>query len=153
MADLYFSYGSNMSSERLGDRVAITRAIGPARIDAYRLCCNKRGADGSGKANLVIDASSRAWGVLFEIAASQWQRLNGFEVGYERVSCRVTTAGGVSHDASMYLALEAAATELPPFDWYLALMLSGAREHRLPAAVIAELENWPTRRDERTRST
>ena len=70
MADLYFSYGSNMSSERLGDRIAIARAIGPARIDAYRLRCNKRGADGSGKANLVIDASSHAWGVLFEIAAS-----------------------------------------------------------------------------------
>ena len=52
MSDLYFAYGSNMSSARLAARLGPTRCLGRAVLDHFALAWNKPGLDGSGKANL-----------------------------------------------------------------------------------------------------
>ena len=55
----YFAYGSNLVMARLRARVPVFGLIGPARLPAMRLTFDKRGSDGSGKANLVEDAAFR----------------------------------------------------------------------------------------------
>ena len=71
----YFAYGSNMSSLRLRERIPSARSLGAARLAGWRLAPNKRGRDGSGKANLVVDANSVVWGVLYQLVAADWPRL------------------------------------------------------------------------------
>ena len=137
----YFAYGSNMSSTRLALRVPEARSLGAARISGYRLCCNKRGKDGSGKANLMLAQRADAWGVLFALPADRWATLDRYEVGYERVPCEVRLAGSptpaerTATRAEMYLALEPEDDEIVPFDWYLAHMSAGAAEPVSSATV------------------
>ncbi len=141
MHPFYFAYGSNMSTARLRARIPTAAPVGAARIDGYRLICNKRGKDGSGKANLVTTPDGEAWGVLFRIEAGDWRALDRYEWGYERRPCRVV-ATRESCSAQLYLALAPESREIPPFDWYRSHCLDGAREHALPAQVIDEIEHW-----------
>ena len=52
----YFAYGSNLSLARLRERIGIALPLGVAELPDYRLVCDKRGADGSAKANLTHSA-------------------------------------------------------------------------------------------------
>ncbi len=144
--DLYFAYGSNMTSARLRARIPSARSVGAARIDGRRLVCNKRGRDGSGKANLCASPGSEAWGVVYEVDAADWPELDRNEPGYERVSAEVVTAGGERLSVQVYLATSL--TDDPvPYDWYRELVVAGAREHGLPAAYVREISELPSRRD------
>ena len=140
MTALYFAYGSNMSTARLQARVERAAPVGRAWIDGYRLAFNKRGNDGSGKANLIADDVAQAWGVLFRIGSSDWSTLDRFEVGYRRQPCRVHTGTGEESEAQCYLAMDPESRDIPPLDWYRAHCLSGAREHGLPVPAIELLE-------------
>lgn len=141
--DLYFAYGSNMSSRRLLERVASARPRGPARLRGMRLAVNKRGRDGSGKANVVIDARTEVWGVVYEISPDEWQVLDRFEWGYVRRRDEVwmeETRVGVQ----LYTARAPFVDEgLRTFDWYREYLLEGAREHALPERVIVDLLSLP----------
>jgi len=140
---LYFAYGSNLSSARLRERVVSARALGPARIAGYRLALDKRGADGSGKANLARDPGARVWGVVYSIEVEHWERLDACEPGYGRVEVEVWTPER-SLVAETYLAR--VRTDDPvAFDWYKRLILEGAREHGLPADWIETLAALPER--------
>ena len=55
---------------------------------------NKVGRDGSGKANLVVQEKTCAWGVVFELGAADWDVLDRFEPGYARRSCQVILDSG-----------------------------------------------------------
>jgi gamma-glutamylcyclotransferase len=135
---LYFAYGSNLHAARLRQRVGAVRIERIGRLDGHRLAFNKRGRDGSGKANLVREATASVWGVVYEIAAESWTELDRFEGGYERVSVEIEPAAGGALAAHTY-----ASTRLcgePPFDWYKELVVRGARAHGLPAEWIQWLE-------------
>ncbi len=146
--DLYFAYGSNMSSRRLRARVPEARAIEPAHLPGRLLALNKRGRDGSAKANLVDAPDARVWGVLYELAVVDWERLDPYEGGYERVRVEVVRAGGGIVEAGAYVS-----TRITPepvvYDWYRELLLEGAREHGLPDDYQALLAALPTRPDPR----
>jgi hypothetical protein len=144
LVDRYFGYGSNMSSARLRERIPEARPLGAASLSGWCFSCNKRGRDGSGKANVLLAASTVVWGVVFELPDDAWSALDGFEWGYERTACRVEHAGATL-EAQMYVALEPHDLELPPYDWYRDHMLQGAREHRLPDDVIRALSALPVR--------
>ena len=141
----YYAYGSNMSTSRLVERIPEALPLGAASIAGYRLRCNKLGADGSGKANLVLDTTTVAWGVAFEVPAATWRTLDGFEVGYERVGCSVVHAHHGEIEAQMYLALEPGHFEVSPFEWYLEHMTRGASEHGLPDEYQEAIAAWQTR--------
>lgn len=51
----------------------------------------------------------------------------------------MTVAGtGVCETVTTYIApTEHRSSEIKPFDWYLALIVAGAMEHRFPSTVIA----------------
>ena len=130
-----------MSTDRLRARIPGAEPAGAARIEGFELVCNKRGKDGSGKANLV-EASASAWGVLFRVTHADWTALDRFEWGYARHTCRVFDRADTPLDAQLYLALAPEPRDIPPYDWYRAHCLDGAREHDLPGDVIATIESW-----------
>ena len=142
MTDLYFAYGSNMSTARLHARIARAEPVGAARVEGYRTFCNKRGKDGSGKANLVATPTAEAWGVLCRLTPADWEILDRFEWGYQRKTRQVLAREGEAHRAQLYLALQPEKREIPPFDWYRELCLEGAREHALPESTIDQIASW-----------
>lgn len=133
----YFAYGSNMSSARLRARVASARPLGAARLADFAWRCNKRGADGTPKANLVATPGAETWGVLYEIDAAALDDLDRLEGGYQRIPVSVS-CGGQSRRAYSYASDRLLDGEAPA-SWYVGLVLAGAREHALPEPWIAML--------------
>ena len=145
MNHLYFAYGSNLSVARMTGRVASARFVAPARLLEWRLTCDKRGRDGSGKANIVPARDAEVWGALYRIDLEHWEILDGFERGYERMTLQVWT-----HDRSVEIQTYASQelTDDPtPFDWYKQLLVQGAWEHGLPAHYVERLVALPARPD------
>ncbi len=146
MSNLYFAYGSNMSRARLRARIPAAESLGPACLRGRRLSYNKRGVDGTGKANLVVAAGVLAWGVLYRLRDEDWRALDAFEPGYLRsivgvYACKSETeiAPARGRSAQIYLAHEVGRA-VRPADWYRDHLLAGAREHDLPLAVIRQIE-------------
>lgn len=142
---IYFAYGSNMSSARLRERITSARPLGPVHVCDWRLAFNKPGRDGTGKANLVFESGARSWGVAYEIAGSEWERLDGFETDYQRAHFRLERSDGSNLEAQAYLFLQADAPALAPSGEYLDHLLAGAREHGLPADYIAAISEGALR--------
>lgn len=136
MTLLYFAYGSNMSRARMLERVPGAESLGPGRLAGHALRVDKRGADGSAKANLVVDAAEHTWGVLYRLPRAGATTLDGFELGYERIDV-VVEADGASRRAFSYRSQRR--IDAPPRDWYVELMLEGAREHGLPHSWVERL--------------
>jgi hypothetical protein len=134
-----------MSSLRLRERIPSARSLGAARLAGWRLAPNKRGRDGSGKANITRDDGGEVWGALYRLDPDHWEILDRFERGYRRISLDVANAGEVVR-ASSYRSTVLSADAVA-FDWYRQLMLDGAREHGLPEHWIAALRTLPVRAD------
>ncbi len=137
-----FAYGSNMASRRLRARTPSARPIGIAQLPGHRLMWHKAGRDGSAKCDAFEtgDAVHVVWGVLYEIALVErpmLDRAEGLGNGYEYKTVQVVSAAGTVH-AGVYHATHIDAS-LRPFDWYLAYVLHGAREHGLPEPYLLEL--------------
>ena len=127
------------------ERIPAVGLIGPALLRGMRLAFDKRGRDGSGKANLAEDAASHAWGVLYALEWAHLPILDAFEPDYERVRVSVEREGA-------RLAAEAyvstlCAPALAAANWYKQLVVEGARAHGLPDAYVAQLRRLPTRDD------
>lgn len=147
----YFAYGSNMLTNRLRApcRCPSAKLIGTASKDDYVLEFNKRSKDGSGKATLRRETGSgrRAVGVVFEIERAEKKRLDQAEgrgKGYDRCDSFIVrlSNGGDSIDTACYVATETD-DHLRPYDWYLALVVGGAREHHVDEEYIAHLSQIP----------
>jgi gamma-glutamylcyclotransferase len=139
----YFAYGSNMPSARLRARCPSARPLGRAFVAGHELRWHKRSKDGSGQCDLFPVALQEALvhGVLYQIDPSErdaLDRAEGYGYGYERMDV-VALRDGNAHRAMTYRATDTD-TSLRPYSWYLALVLAGAREHRLPDAYVALLE-------------
>ncbi len=138
-----FAYGSNMATRRLRARTPSAQPLGVAHLPGHRLMWHKAGRDGSAKCDIVQTghADDGVWGVLFEIALHERPLLDtaeGLGRGYEHKSVQVLTGQGVVV-AGAYHATHVDGS-LQPFDWYLAYVVHGAREHGLPAHYQAELD-------------
>ncbi len=153
---LYFAYGSNMLTRRLLGRTPSARTVGVATLSGYELRWHKVSKDGSGKCDIVSSAAdSVVYGVLYEIALTDKPALDtaeGLGWGYQQVQLEVQS------DIGPLLALSYQATNIDhgtrPYDWYKALVLSGAREHALPLdyvqalEAVAAVEDWNEQRAE-----
>ncbi len=142
---LYFAYGSNMSLRRLrsADRAPSAEPLGTASLAGHRLVFDKRGRDGSGKADCepTGDPANRVHGALFRIDAAHraaLDRVEGAGSGYDATQVVVlATTGPVT--ALTYLATDKR-PGLQPFTWYLRHVIEGARELGLPADYLAGIE-------------
>ncbi len=144
MADtfVYFAYGSNMLSRRLKAKGRAPSAVPVATgyVHSRRLTFDKVSRDGSGKCDIEITDSStdRVYGVVFAISSaekSSLDRAEGLDEGYKEEQVQVVTPDGETYKATAYVATKKEPT-LRPYDWYKALVLAGATEHKLPIEYI-----------------
>jgi gamma-glutamylcyclotransferase len=136
----YFAYGSNMLTEWVKSRCPSAVPVGIAEIIGFSVEFSKRSIDGSGKATLN-QSNLDSFGVVFEIESSDLADLDDHEGkrggGYYRDdNFPVRLVGGNAIHASAYLASKPEA-HLKPYDWYLALVIAGGREHNLNPDYVA----------------
>jgi gamma-glutamylcyclotransferase len=141
----YFAYGSNLAIPRMRDRVPGVRVFGRARLESHRLVFDKRGRDGSGKANIAPDPQANVWGALYSLEAEEWSLLDGFEPGYERVGIAVVLESGQLQGAETYRAI-AREPGLLPLAEYKRFITEGALAHELPESYRAAIETVRARR-------
>jgi len=141
----YFAYGSNLFVDQMRDRTGIGSLGIVACLEGYRLLFNKRGADGTGKANIVQCSVGAVWGVIYKCDARVLEKLDRFEgvaTGhYNRVEVvvRCTAEGLVG--AIAYIAGDRfVGDSMVPSEKYLQTILSGAKFHRLPESYIGEIQ-------------
>lgn len=134
---LYFAYGSNLASARLRARVPSAVARGVARAPGLAFRLDKRGADGSAKANVHRAPRSETWGVVYELDPRHWPDLDGCERGYARIAIEVWREGEPLR-ALTYAS--ARLTDVPALEAYLRHIRDGAHEHGLPEAWRVRLE-------------
>ena len=142
---MYFAYGSNMMSERLIERVGNNGEAGIGFLIGYTLKFNKLSRDGSGKGNIVPDASEKVWGVLYKLTEEQLKILDSFENGYERKIVEIQTVGKTV-EAVAYIS-DATQSETLPYGWYLEFFKVGAKQHGLPKSVQEHLNSVATTTD------
>ena len=141
----YFAYGSNMSSVRLRQRTPSARALGIASLPGHALRWHKLGRDGTGKCDIARcgeGADEVVWGVLYEIAVAEKERLDrieGLGIGYSEAQVRVTTASGSEWALTYQAKPDRIDPSLKPLPDYKAHVLAGAMEHGLPAHYVAAL--------------
>ena len=139
----YFAYGSNMLRERLTSRCPSANVVGIAKVSEYVLEFSKPSVDGSGKANLRWTASAGDWsiGLVFQVSETERGKLDQAEgPGYERRDGFAVELldSRTRLDTSCYIAKEMDGGRRP-YDWYLALVIAGARQHKLPDEYISTL--------------
>tara|TARA_Y100001960_G_C14705095_1_gene843876 strand:+ start:326 stop:748 length:423 start_codon:yes stop_codon:yes gene_type:complete len=125
----YFTYGSNISSRRLRERVPSARPIGRAKLAGYSLAWHKIGRDGSGKCDVVeAGGGDHVWGVLYRMDPAERHLLDRAEDlghGYEEKIVDVVVEGDEQPvRAFTYRALQID-SGLRPSSWYNKHVLTG----------------------------
>jgi gamma-glutamylcyclotransferase len=140
----YLAYGSNLHPLRLSERVGPVECLGKVHLPGWRLCFDKRGSDGSAKANLraAPDSSHQAWGAVFRLQRRQYVALDRFEGcgrGYETFWLDLMIDGSETPVLTYLTPSHWQSSQSRPYDWYLAFVMAGARFHQFPTAAIEDL--------------
>jgi hypothetical protein len=139
----YLAYGSNLLPARLRARLQSIRVLGAAALPGWQLHFHKRGADGSGKCNLVQTPGGVAYGAVYELsleAKAQLDEIEGLGKGYRDAVLMLADHG----EAHVYLAEPAHIDDaLIPYDWYHAFVLAGGRHHGFPARYLERIAVIP----------
>ncbi len=137
-----------MKTERIADRVPSVTPLGCAQLDHYRLVMNKRGRDGSAKANIEVARDEAVFGVVFALDTDDWTTLDAFERGYTRREIEVTVAED-RRVVTTYCCEDPTFLTREPiaYDWYVELMRDGAKQHGLPAWYRERLAGLPSQPD------
>lgn len=149
---LYLAYGSNLHPLRLGERVGSVECLGKVCLPGWKLVFDKRGSDGSAKANLraAPGTGHEAWGALFRLHRRQYAILDRFEGvgrGYETFWLDLVVDGRETPVLTYLSPSHWQLTDGLPHDWYLQLVAIGARFHDLPKAVFDQLADQPASPD------
>ena len=140
----YFAYGSNMLRERLVARVSTAEGVAVGVVRDYRLDFAKVSVDHSGKGDMVSSPGGEVWGVLYEFDASQKADLDKHEGPHYRAQeVVVSTTDGDQAAWAYMVELHRRDPSKVPYDWYLALIVAGARQGGLPKSYIQALEATP----------
>ena len=136
-SNLYFAYGSNLDAEQMKARCPTARPARIARLADHRLDFTHFSKRWSGGAADVLPAPGRAvWGLVYEMGAEDFARLDPFESGYRRVGLFIDGDGGTV-TATSYTVVEKGA--FAPHPVYLEKMLRWGARWRLPGDYLAEL--------------
>lgn len=147
-----FAYGSNMSVQRMRDRIPNATVLETGYVRGRRFEFHKRSIDGSAKANAMPTGRDldRVWGVIYQLSCEERDILDRHEflgIGYDRTAADVFVAGKAV-SAYLYEARsEAIDGSLRPYHWYHRFVLQGAIEHGLPEPYIAYLNRFETMAD------
>ncbi len=143
---LLFTYGSNMSSGRLKNRVDTARQFKIARLICHKLIFNKKSKrDNSAKANIIKtnDPNDWVWGVIYKISKSDILKLDEYEgKGYDRLQVNVMDSEHEYHEVQTYISNsdEYLAKDDLPYDWYKEYVIYGAEENGLPKEYVDNLK-------------
>ena len=145
---LYFSYGSNMSSKRLQQRVPSATFVSTATLVEHELRFHKKSHDGSAKCDAFETGNpdDKVIGTLFSIEQSEKYHLDeaeGLGYGYDIKHVKVLLLSGKVQEAFTYFATDIDETLLP-YHWYYNHVVTGAREFKLPPEYIAKIEQVKT---------
>lgn len=137
----YFAYDADMHPAQLAVRAQSFEAVGTGYLSGYELRFDKRSAEpapvgGTGNARRTEAPGDEIYGAIYRVATrdrSLLQEADRADGGYEVVNTRIQTNGRTIL-ACMRVARDDWIDEtLVPFDWYVALVSSGARIQGLPA--------------------
>lgn len=142
----YLAYGSNLHPRRLTERIPSAALVRTVMLRRYRVAFHKRGADATGKCNLLYTGHPEdiAYGALFRMARDQQAELDRIEGPGYRVDHVEITAAGEFYPCFTYIAEQAYIDDsLHPFDWYRSLVSLGAEHLGLPQAYVQQLKETP----------
>jgi len=114
-----------------------------AELDGWRLAFNKESEDGSGKANIEESPGDSVFGVIYEIDETEKKHLDEKEGKYDPIAVSVTLEDGSTEKALTYKSDYK--TGEPPYEWYMKLVIGGAKAHGLPQEYIQTLESINTK--------
>ncbi len=129
---MYFSFGSCMCLQSFRETVPRYDLLGPARLYGHRLAFTFEsvGRNG-GVADVVSDARSDVWGVLYRIPRAYVPRLDareGVHLGHYQQSWIEVEALGVTWQRVLtYTVANKARSEIRPSDEYAGLIMEGAQ--------------------------
>ena len=140
----YFAYGSNIAEDVMAGISPRHRCLGVASLPGFRMAFTRRSVrTGTGVADVVPDAESTVWGVLYEIddgdiAALDRKEGNGWAYVRQPVVVRLG-ADDVEHQAVTYVVAKKEPSEVPPDPEYLGGIISAARQRGLPDEYVAQM--------------
>jgi AIG2-like family len=141
---LYFAFGSNMQTSRLEERVGKVIALGKGQLDGWLFSINKKGADGTAKANMQKQMKERIHGVIFRLSEDQIKALDVYEKGYERIKVLVADQNGEPAVCATYTSTQFIEDQRPTKE-YMSFILEGATTHELPEKWIEKLSAMETK--------
>jgi hypothetical protein len=144
----YFAFGSNLSSQRLLQRIPDASVGGVAILSQHRLCWRKNGRDQSGKCDIEHTGAQHdlVYGVVYRMTLAEQEILDGIEsagFGYARKNVEVERLDGQRLEVFTYYALDIDHLK-QPFHWYKEHVLRGAIEHGFPEHYIESIRSAPS---------
>ena len=128
----YFGYASNLKvstiEERIGDKI---QDYIQGRLIDYGFRFNRKNSDGTARANIIASESEDVFGVLYQIDQKYRDVLLKTEPGYQLIDITVETEQG-NINAVTFIS-DADDEDIYPAGEYLNSILTGAKEHSLPA--------------------
>lgn len=145
----YFAYGSNLDLLQMQIRCPDAQFVATARLDGYRVCFPRKSfVRDCAVISIEADAAESVWGALYEIEATDLQRLDDCE-GYNpkrdttlnpnnRITVRVETSDERTIVAETHVAEP---TENPglPSPHYIGYLVAAAAECGLPKSHLVKL--------------
>ena len=144
-----FSFGSNMSSNRLLARLPNAKRVGTAILKGYELTFDMLFSDGSGKCSIqkTDKADALVYGVVYEVNTDEKLILDEIEgPGYDCVDIAVELLNGQTIDTHCYIA-NTHDEDVLPYDWYVKHVHRGALEAGVPKAYSDAILNRPQKSD------
>ena len=143
---LYFSYGSNMSSKRIKNRINSANIISSGTLENHKLMFHKISDDGSGKCDAFFtdNPTDNIYGVIYSINEKDLDKLDIFEArghGYEKKPVVIKRFNGNEVKAFTYCATDID-EGLKPYTWYKYHVLHGAVENNLPPDYMSFIDSF-----------
>jgi gamma-glutamylcyclotransferase (GGCT)/AIG2-like uncharacterized protein YtfP len=141
MAGLYFAYGSNMDPGQMAQRCPGAKCSGTGQLFGFRFAL-----DGRGAADVIQDASSSVFGVLWhltELCESSLDRYEGVSSGiYKKTYHEIVTAEDQGTVKALVYIAQGDRRGSPRGADYMDRIIKAATAYGLPATYISELRQW-----------
>ena len=147
MAIKYFAYGSNLDLPQMKRRCPSSKLISKGTLSGHRLTFNRFSSGwGGGVADVIQEQDSKVWGLIFEIAYSDLERLDMYEGCYkdqtslyERWKAVIDTPDGQVCDVWVYTVVEKQKFVQPTLE-YLQIIKDAAVRWDFPKVYQQTLE-------------
>lgn len=139
----YFAYGSNLDESQMRFRCPESGFLSKACLKGYRLDFTRYSSGWNcGVADIVQNEGSEVWGLVYEITASDFEKLDGYEAypdAYSRFQTIVETPSGPLQGVWVYTIRNKQAFT-PPSKEYVSIIKHAAVRHRFPSHYQEALE-------------